>query len=100
VRIEAAFMIWPSWVTTSECGTVTARSSKPTSPLPANEWPMVDIETGVSDPAIFLLRWLGHYEYRQQRGAAIALHPANTPIVSENPNGARLRSKSPFHYVG
>ncbi|MFY9807610.1 MAG: transposase [Pseudonocardiaceae bacterium] len=27
--------------------------------------------------------------------STVALHPANTPIVSEEPDGARLRSKSP-----
>jgi hypothetical protein len=42
-----------------------------TGSLSANEWPMVDIETGVSDPADFLLRWLGRYESRQRRRAAV-----------------------------
>lgn len=42
-----------------------------TGALPANEWPMVDIETGVSDPASFLSRWLDRYESRQQRSAAV-----------------------------
>lgn len=42
-----------------------------TGPLPINEWPMVDVETGVSDPAEFLRRWLDRYESRQQRRAAV-----------------------------
>lgn len=47
-----------------------------TGPLLTNEWPMVDIETGVSNPANFLLRWLGRYESRQQRSAAMYAPPA------------------------
>lgn len=42
-----------------------------TDPVPANEWPMVDVETGVSDPASFLLRRLARYESRQQRNVAV-----------------------------
>ena len=45
-------------------------------PLPTNEWPMIDIETGVSEPTNFLLQWLGRYESRQQRSAAVYAPPA------------------------
>lgn len=58
-----------------------------TGPLPANEWPMVDIETGVSDPAGFLLRWLGRYESRWQRRAAVyaplALWTTVLPVIGD-----------------
>ena len=58
-----------------------------TGALPANEWPMVDIETGVSDPADFLTRWLARYESRQQRRAAayapLALWTTLLPVIAD-----------------
>jgi hypothetical protein len=61
-----------------------------TGQLPANEWPMVDVETGVSEPATFLMRWLKRYESRRQRRAAVyaplALWNTLLPVI-----GARLK---------
>jgi hypothetical protein len=39
--------------------------------LRANEWPMVDVESGAPGSADFLLRVVGRYEFRQQRSAAV-----------------------------
>lgn len=71
-----------------------------TGPLPANEWPMVDIETGVSDPAEFLLRWLSRYESRRQRSAAVyaplALWNAVLPVIDDRLKITPSYSRAPW----
>ncbi len=71
-----------------------------TDPLPANEWPMVDVETGVSDPASFLVRWLGHYESRQQRNVAVyaplALWDTLLPVIGNRLKITPSYSRAPW----
>jgi hypothetical protein len=71
-----------------------------TGPLPANEWPMVDIETGVSDPADFLMRWLARYESRQQRRAAVyaplVLWEALLPVIGDRLKVTPSYSRAPW----
>jgi hypothetical protein len=71
-----------------------------TGALRANEWPMVDIETGVSDAAKFLLRWLDRYESRQQCNAAVyaplALWNTLLPVIGHRLKITPSYSRAPW----
>lgn len=71
-----------------------------TGPLGADEWPMCDIETGVSDPAAFLARWLARYEARTGRRAAVyaplALWDAVRPVIGDRVTVTPSYSRAPW----
>lgn len=71
-----------------------------TGPLAANEWPMCDIETGVSAPADFLRRWLARYETRTGHRCAVyaplALWNAVLPVIGDRLKVTPSYSRPPW----